>query len=913
MLFTRSLLRGMGFTSEIFVEHVAAGLGKTLRPWSEYRSAAEQILLVHHSIGHRRLDWLLSLKDEKVLVYHNITPLRYVTGHRERESIQLGQQQLADLARSARSVISVSRFNLRDLPPLGDKAVDVIPLLFDVERIRAAPFSWRIASKRGDCFRVLFVGRVLPHKRQDDLVETCYHLKRLGVNAVELVLVGHCLHPEFLNRVTQVARHFGIENCLRIEGEVSEEELWGWYRASDAFLCLSDHEGFGVPLIEAMALDVPVFAGKSGAIAETLGGAGVLFEKKWDLAGIAESMLNVYNDRGRRRALILGQRKRVSDFESQQMAYRLAEHLGLGEQAAGLSPALASPSEAWDFFFHGDGEFARCRVESEGLAKALLSEGARSVRFGPEEDLGVGCQVEAKGKSDLADTEAPIRSCRVLWPRWLSAARRFSEGDIRVLRLVSGDPVYETAWMEQCNATVDFVLTDDESAKQHAVDSGACVPIFVAGKGARAEEPTEVGSDMDEGAGQESGVRSPGLQQARCLMRGLESIVSGPLRDHYECRLAWLCLGEDGSLTERYSQAVLRELGMSRRSVQVFNIRDYLRQDKEAHGERDRLGMRLPPSLAKAVAGFDPHVAVIQCEADSPPAALLPMLLGKLQDSKVSCVVDWHGEYPIGLAYSGGLTADLSRYLDRCHRLITRRMSERDSLRELGLRARVAVIPWGGAEPRRFNRHLEQERLGLLNRPVLAGEVSRRPWLEVRELLLAFETLKKDYPRASLLLLDQPVRNVDGGGLAGERERLLARSGVAVNILHLSRLLTEEQMLRILAAADCCLFPHRSSSFGSDATLHAAMAVGSPVVCTPQHGFDDAGEAVRISSGTDARSMAASVKQILQDSDRREVQIARQYAWIETRCWPQVALKLRAIAEEACWEQRMQQFRRVGH
>src|SRR4029079_5030446 len=97
-----------------------------------------------------------------------------------------------------------------------------------------------------------------------------------------------------------------------------------FYRWADVYVSLSEHEGFCVPLVEAMAADVPVLAYGAGAVPETLGGAGVLFEPK-DLELAAEMLGMLVYDRPVRDRVIQGQRRRLADFAPPRIEKRLTE------------------------------------------------------------------------------------------------------------------------------------------------------------------------------------------------------------------------------------------------------------------------------------------------------------------------------------------------------------------------------------------------------------------------------------------------------------------------------------------------------------------------------------------------------------------------------------------------------------
>src|SRR6202035_1841193 len=117
------------------------------------------------------------------------------------------------------------------------------------------------------CVRLLFVGRVIAHKCQDQLLTLVESLPRLMGCRTRLDLIGHFEHGEDYKReLDRRIKSPKLADRVTLHGRVSDAELYGWYRAADVYVSLSEHEGFGVPLIEAMALDLPVLAYAAGGV-----------------------------------------------------------------------------------------------------------------------------------------------------------------------------------------------------------------------------------------------------------------------------------------------------------------------------------------------------------------------------------------------------------------------------------------------------------------------------------------------------------------------------------------------------------------------------------------------------------------------------------------------------------------------
>jgi len=302
MLFTQRLLRTLGYKSEIYVEHLAPELAEQIQSYDDFSDSKDALLLVHHSFGHDAEDWLVGLTCHKALIYHNITPAHFFDHDTDfyRYAV-LGREQLqrwikSDLFCGALGVLELNRQELLDYGFY--RPLITLPLLIDLDLWRlstsssSAPVddsstafgddslsSVDTATATTDSFQLLFVGRIARNKNQHLLVQLIRGLQRFspGVDW-QLNLVGGCSDGDYFEEIQQQIQRDGLEGRINLLGKVSHEVLVRQYRESDAFVCLSQHEGFGMPLIEAMFFSLPVLAVDSSNIAATLGAAGLLLE-----------------------------------------------------------------------------------------------------------------------------------------------------------------------------------------------------------------------------------------------------------------------------------------------------------------------------------------------------------------------------------------------------------------------------------------------------------------------------------------------------------------------------------------------------------------------------------------------------------------------------------------------------------
>jgi glycosyltransferase involved in cell wall biosynthesis/GT2 family glycosyltransferase len=198
---------------------------------------------------------------------------------------------------------------------MGFPRTGVFPLLLDLRRILSiAPNPDILATERGGA-KLLFVGRIAPNKRIEDLLRVLAEYRKLDGNARLFVVGNDAQHPQYLRTLADLGKSLSLRigTDAVFTGKVPDADMAAYFRAADAFVCMSEHEGFCAPLIESMAFGVPVFAYDAGATAETLGGAGVLFGEK-NYAVIAQEIHRVVEDRNVRAAMLADQYKRAEAF-----------------------------------------------------------------------------------------------------------------------------------------------------------------------------------------------------------------------------------------------------------------------------------------------------------------------------------------------------------------------------------------------------------------------------------------------------------------------------------------------------------------------------------------------------------------------------------------------------------------------
>jgi L-malate glycosyltransferase len=315
----RDVLRRVG-PSEVFARHIAPSSAGEVRPLSEFGTSGSRGLLVYHaSIGEPTVSaFLLSRSEPIVLVYHNITPARYFEGIDDTfaELLVLGRMELESIRHRVVLAVAASRFNAAELEAIGYQDVRVIPPVvkpFRLLRTVPDPEMLNLLDRDFDAPLLLFVGQLLPHKRPDLLVKAMHVAATyLGTQAV-LLLVGQNRFVRYADAISAQVRELNLPQ-VHVIGSIDDARLAAMFRRATAFVTVSEHEGFCVPLLEALAFDVPVVARACAAIPETVGDAGLLLPGWAGAELVAGAIDRVVSDAALREELIRRGRNRLQEL-----------------------------------------------------------------------------------------------------------------------------------------------------------------------------------------------------------------------------------------------------------------------------------------------------------------------------------------------------------------------------------------------------------------------------------------------------------------------------------------------------------------------------------------------------------------------------------------------------------------------
>lgn len=309
-IFIRDQLRGCGYRSEILVRYIDPRVAHECRVFTPGALTGAG-LIYHHSIGSELTPHVLAHTGPKALIYHNITPAEFFAPFRPEFAaiLRQGREELPTLAGHFACSVGDSAYNAAELAACGFRNPGVLPIAISPAHWDLAPDPALMGRLQDGRTNLLFTGRISPNKKQDDLVRAFAHYRRLDPGA-RLTLVGSMDgFAPFVEHVRGTIRALGLEDAVELPGSVPDAAMAAYFRTADLFWSMSEHEGFCVPLIEAMWFDVPVFAYRSTAVPETLRGAGVTFDDKRDLAGLAAAAGALVHDPALREKVGEGQRR----------------------------------------------------------------------------------------------------------------------------------------------------------------------------------------------------------------------------------------------------------------------------------------------------------------------------------------------------------------------------------------------------------------------------------------------------------------------------------------------------------------------------------------------------------------------------------------------------------------------------
>jgi L-malate glycosyltransferase len=317
MLEIRSVLREKGFGSEIFVKMFDPRSAKYVKDYRDYKaySSPTNIVIFHFSIGSPVSKLFFRVPDRKMMIYHNITPHEYfIDAHRvlARECYK-GRLEINLFVDKVDLAVGDSEFNRKELEAFGYKATGVLPILMNFAKFDGRPDPVTLKIFDNGKTTLLYVGRMIPNKKFEDVLKTYYFYKTYFNPDSQLILAGDYRGLErYFASIQELAGKLKLAD-VHFSGHIDFDELLAFYRVADVYLSLSEHEGFGVPLLEAYYNKIPVIGYTAGAVEETMNGGGVTIHEK-DFIKTAALIDRIQGDAALRERIVTGQLKALEKF-----------------------------------------------------------------------------------------------------------------------------------------------------------------------------------------------------------------------------------------------------------------------------------------------------------------------------------------------------------------------------------------------------------------------------------------------------------------------------------------------------------------------------------------------------------------------------------------------------------------------
>jgi glycosyltransferase involved in cell wall biosynthesis len=330
MLEIQKILREKGHQSEIFIRFYDPRMAGSIRDYREYRefSSPENVVIFHFSIASPVSKMFFRVPDKKIMIYHNITPYEhYLDSHRilTRECYK-GRLEIQLFVDKVDLALGDSEFNRQELEEVGYPRTGVLPLLLDFTKFdrEGDPVTEQVFSNGKTT--LLFVGRIIPNKKYEDIIKVFYFYKKYFNSNSQLLMVGDYRGFErYLAGLFDFVKKLELSDVY-FTGHVEFKELISFYRLSHFYLSLSEHEGFGVPLLEAFYTRVPVVAYVAGAVEETLNSGGVILRSK-NFFKTAALIDTINKDRSLRDRIISSQVKALDKYKRENIGKILLRHI----------------------------------------------------------------------------------------------------------------------------------------------------------------------------------------------------------------------------------------------------------------------------------------------------------------------------------------------------------------------------------------------------------------------------------------------------------------------------------------------------------------------------------------------------------------------------------------------------------
>lgn len=338
------MLNSKGYDASVFSEriHIPVGKNKIFFLGHFPKVTPRDVVIFHLSLASTFTDFFINLPCKKIIIYHNVTPPRFFCEYDKSmySLCQNGMREARFLADKVDFCLADSEFNRRDLISMGYKCpIEVLPILMQKSDYGQPPDAEVIKKYSDGWTNIFFAGRVIPNKKQEDVIAAFGWYKKYVNEKSRLFIVGrHGGEGDlYYRQLCKFVAENEIEDVI-FTGHVKFSEMIAYYKCASLFLCMSEHEGFCVPIVEAMIFDLPIIAYDAAAVGETLGGGGLLIKDK-NPVFVAKCIELLLSDKKMQARFRKAQKKRLDDFSYEKVSGQFIDFIRRAASVADTASA----------------------------------------------------------------------------------------------------------------------------------------------------------------------------------------------------------------------------------------------------------------------------------------------------------------------------------------------------------------------------------------------------------------------------------------------------------------------------------------------------------------------------------------------------------------------------------------------
>jgi glycosyltransferase involved in cell wall biosynthesis len=323
----RDAARASGFSSEIFVDITSDDTSIETRSILDYPdiSQRDDVLVYQFATASYMAEWLSARAETLVINYHNITPPRLIAPWDTHLALgqRVAEEELQMLVARTALAVADSVYNESHLIDAGFRRTAVVPpsAALTADAITERARERASAGQTGSGAHWLSVGRLAPNKAVEDTIAALAIARAHHDPSATLVIIGKPATAGYDDALRTYVADLGLNDAVTFAGYASDETVATAYAQADVLVVTSDHEGFCVPVVEAMSIGLPVVAFNQGAVPDVLGRGGVLVDSKdpYELASVIGQLLG---DGSRRADLQVAARTQLDSLELDSAADR---------------------------------------------------------------------------------------------------------------------------------------------------------------------------------------------------------------------------------------------------------------------------------------------------------------------------------------------------------------------------------------------------------------------------------------------------------------------------------------------------------------------------------------------------------------------------------------------------------------